>query len=44
LIIKNAENRERYKRANKIVKEKVKERKNKIWEMKYREGKHDCSQ
>jgi len=38
-MIKNAdeENREHYKRANKIRKERVNKRKNKMWEMKCRE-------
>jgi len=37
LMTKNAEDRERYKRANRIVKERVKERKNRMWEVKCRE-------
>jgi hypothetical protein len=36
LMTKNAEDREPYKRANKIVEKRVKERKNRMWEMKCR--------
>jgi len=36
-MTKNAKYRECYKIANRIVKEKMKERKNRIWESKYKE-------
>jgi len=36
-MTKNAEDREHYKRANRIVKKTVKEKKNRMWKMKCRE-------
>jgi len=36
-MTKNAKDRKCYKRANRIMKERVKERKNRMWEVKYKE-------
>jgi len=37
MIAKNIEDRKHFKRTNRIVKERIKERKNRMWEVKYKE-------